>query len=258
MPHRDLLTRACLERRLTPRSRRGPTASRPARLQVVRIILPAGRPPRRRPRLTSNVRPRRNARVLVAALRTQPVSLARFGGAAKTVGKAQALVSCGTRGICSLHAAAVDLAASGPVRDARRSFERKGQLLWSGPAHVVGVSALRSRSLASLARRFTPRWAAVGCSTSRLRRLVLRHSSRSGKVNSQAAWRHLRQPRSGLHQRHQLLRIRQCLFQRPDPRPNPSVEARPNGKAGQPAPGCAYHPSAGWPTSPSAPPHLER
>ena len=40
--------------------------------------------------------------------------------------------------------------------------------------------------------------------------------------------------------------------------PNPSVEARPNGKAARPAPGCAYHSSAGRATSPSAPPHLER
>ena len=44
---------------LTPRSRRGPTARQPARFQVVRIILPAGGLPRRRPRLTSNVRFRR-------------------------------------------------------------------------------------------------------------------------------------------------------------------------------------------------------
>ena len=41
-------------------------------------------------------------------------------------------------------------------------------------------------------------------------------------------------------------------------RPNPSVEARPNGKPARPAPGCAYHPSAGLAASPSAPPHLER
>lgn len=41
---------------LTPRSRRGPTARQPAVLQVVRIILPAGGLPRRRPRLTSNVK----------------------------------------------------------------------------------------------------------------------------------------------------------------------------------------------------------
>ena len=40
--------------------------------------------------------------------------------------------------------------------------------------------------------------------------------------------------------------------------PNPSVEARPNGKASCPPPGCAYHPSGGQGTLPSAPPHLER
>ena len=46
---------------LTPRSRRGPTARQPARrFQVVQsIILPAGGLPRRRSRLTSNVRPSR-------------------------------------------------------------------------------------------------------------------------------------------------------------------------------------------------------
>jgi hypothetical protein len=41
---------------LTPRSRRGPTASYLARLQVVHIILPAGQAPCCRSRLTSNVR----------------------------------------------------------------------------------------------------------------------------------------------------------------------------------------------------------
>ena len=42
---------------LTPRSRRGPTASHQARLQVRLIILPPGLASRRRSRLTSNVRP---------------------------------------------------------------------------------------------------------------------------------------------------------------------------------------------------------
>jgi hypothetical protein len=41
-------------------------------------------------------------------------------------------------------------------------------------------------------------------------------------------------------------------------RPNPSVEARPNGKTPGPAPGVVYHPSAGPGASPSVPPHLER
>jgi hypothetical protein len=40
--------------------------------------------------------------------------------------------------------------------------------------------------------------------------------------------------------------------------PNPSVEARPNGKPPGPLPGCAYHPSSGPGALPSAPPHLER
>ena len=44
-------------RRLTPRSRRGPTAKHRARFRVVLIIPPAGPALRRRPRLTSNVRP---------------------------------------------------------------------------------------------------------------------------------------------------------------------------------------------------------
>ena len=38
--------------------------------------------------------------------------------------------------------------------------------------------------------------------------------------------------------------------------PNPSLEARPNGKAPGPAPGEVYHPSAGPGTLPSAPPQL--
>lgn len=44
----------------------------------------------------------------------------------------------------------------------------------------------------------------------------------------------------------------------PRERPNPSVEARPNGKAPGPTPGVVYHPSAGPGTLPSVPPHLER
>lgn len=53
------------QRGLTPLSRRGPTASRQARLQVVRIILPPGLAPRRRSRLTSNVMPLGEPRQLV-------------------------------------------------------------------------------------------------------------------------------------------------------------------------------------------------
>ncbi len=41
-------------------------------------------------------------------------------------------------------------------------------------------------------------------------------------------------------------------------RPNPSVEARPNGKAPRPPTRCAYHPSGERGTSPPAPHHLER
>jgi len=41
-------------------------------------------------------------------------------------------------------------------------------------------------------------------------------------------------------------------------KPNPSVEARPNGKAPGPLPGAVHHPSSGPGALPSAPPHLER
>ena len=41
-------------------------------------------------------------------------------------------------------------------------------------------------------------------------------------------------------------------------RPNPSFEARPNGKPPGPAPGEVYHPSAGPGILPSVPPQLER
>ena len=44
----------------------------------------------------------------------------------------------------------------------------------------------------------------------------------------------------------------------PQPRPNPSVEARPNGKAPGPRGGEAYHPPRGPGALPSCPPHLER
>lgn len=40
--------------------------------------------------------------------------------------------------------------------------------------------------------------------------------------------------------------------------PNPSVEARSNGKAPGPPPGFVYHPSDGLGALPSAQPHLER
>jgi len=120
------------------------------------------------------------------------------------------------------------------------------------------LSARRPHRRSSLARRKAPRRAAVGCSTSRLRRLVLLRSSRSGGLNSRIASCQGRQPRSGQIRRLQFQCVKQCQWPRPIPRPNPSVEARPNGKAARPAPDCAYHPSAGRATSPSAPPHLER
>ena len=44
----------------------------------------------------------------------------------------------------------------------------------------------------------------------------------------------------------------------PQPRPNPSFEARPNGKPPGPAAGLAYHPAAGPGVLPSVPPQLER
>ena len=40
--------------------------------------------------------------------------------------------------------------------------------------------------------------------------------------------------------------------------PNPSVEARPNGKAPSPRGALVYHAPHGLGTSPSVPPHLER
>jgi len=48
-----------------------------------------------------------------------------------------------------------------------------------------------------------------------------------------------------------------CL-QRHQPRPNPSLEARPNGKPPGPPPGFVYHPSGGPGALPSVPPQLER
>ena len=41
-------------------------------------------------------------------------------------------------------------------------------------------------------------------------------------------------------------------------RPNTSVNARPSGVPPSPAPGCAYHPSAGLGATPPAPRYLER
>jgi hypothetical protein len=53
---------ACKQCGLTPRSRRGPTAKRQARLQVRFIILPPGLARCRRSRLNSNVRPHKRRR----------------------------------------------------------------------------------------------------------------------------------------------------------------------------------------------------
>ena len=52
---------ACTRRRLTPRSRRGPTASHQARRPALFIIRPSGLASRRRSRLNSNVRRRKGA-----------------------------------------------------------------------------------------------------------------------------------------------------------------------------------------------------
>ena len=62
----------CRECGLTPRSRRGPTANRQARLQVGFIILPPGLALCRRSRLNSNVRRRRRPPASIAAYACSP------------------------------------------------------------------------------------------------------------------------------------------------------------------------------------------
>jgi hypothetical protein len=227
----------------------------------VLIILPAGGSSCRRPRLTSNVRPRNKLPVQIVALRIQVQQFAhvvRFVSIAKTMGTAQALVSCGTRGIFTVRVTAADLAEPTLTRHARRSFAGEEKSFPAGMAQVIAVGARRWCSLHSQARRVAPRRAAVGCSTSRLKRLVLLRSSRSGEVNSRPTLRSHSRPRSGQHPRTRIRCFSQARLHRPHPRPNTSVEARPNGKATRPPPGVVYHPSSGRVALPSAPPHLER
>ena len=70
-PPKHLGTRRCSSppgRGLTPRSTRGPTAGRQARAAPRRTMRCAGLPSHRRPRVTSNVRPRRKPLARIAVL----------------------------------------------------------------------------------------------------------------------------------------------------------------------------------------------
>ena len=70
--------------RLTPRSRRGPTANRQARLQVRFIILPLGLALCRRSRLNSNVRPRQDIPWHFPFASALPAHFVQFGQPAAT------------------------------------------------------------------------------------------------------------------------------------------------------------------------------
>jgi len=198
--------------------------------------------------------------MLVVALRMQSPPLARFVKAGKKLARHRRSCPSALAGLSAVSRPAL----TESYRRAKPSCPRMTQLpTWRASRHRRSskgpeFSAPCAHWRSSLARRKAPRRAVVGCSTSRLRRLVLLRSSRSGRVNNHRASRHSWRPRSGQLREPRLKRFRQCLLHRTHPRPNPSVEARPNGKPACPPPACAYHPSGGQAASPSTPPHLER
>ena len=168
-----------------------------------------------------------------------PFGLASFAIAAEVAGSnshAQALTSFGVRGVRRLRAT-----ANQPERFAPKpSAHQLGPLRVHGQAHgaaaqcTFGRYARRARVLHSLhvrdGRHSQELWLSTQCQSCSLGTVV----QAAGKAQT-----------PGRLQRHQ-------------PRPNPSLEARPNGKPPGPAPGCAYHPSAGPGVLPSVPPQLER
>ena len=208
-------SRARQMRGLTPRSRRGPTASHQARRAALSIIRTSGLASRRWSRLTSNVRPRREPvhqsphLLQVVPAVASPASRCGQDSVLLVVGASRRRALPGSQ--------SSEAAASGRGRQSR------------APHRICpGQSRLKSR---------------------------LWHSASAG-FNSAA---------SSSHSRSSTLRSGVPAFLTPalvsrlaNARPNPSVEARPNGKPPSPLVGVVYHPPVGLGVSPSIPPHLER
>ena len=94
-------TAHCAQRRLTPHSRRGPTASRQARRPALYIIQPPGLASYRRSRLNSNVRPRKAPNSYRHASWVQPCLASTFASAVTPeldLARPAALTSFGVRG----------------------------------------------------------------------------------------------------------------------------------------------------------------
>ena len=216
---------------LTPRSRRGPTARQPARFQVVRIILPAGGLPRRRSRLTSNVRPPSSTsqRAVARERNAREASLRP----SRPKDNDLELQSLSTGNARSREAEFKPIEAEKSTRrDAVEQVPSLAGIAWKffdqGNAGLCSSHPLNWRPLQELRRQNTQLAHLLQAKVLRLASLAWKTSDHFKSLACSQRW------------------------------PNPSVEARPNGKAARPLPGCAYHPSSGRATSPSAPPHLER
>ena len=166
-------------------------------------------------------------------------AVARFAAAAEVAGNnshAQALTSFGVRGVRSFRATACQPERLAPKCGA----QQLGQLRLVSQAHGAAVLCAFGRyaGRAQIQRSLLTNWG--------------RHS--------QKPWHSSQWQSCSLGTVIQAAGKAQtpgCL-QRHKPRPNPSLEARPNGKPPGPLPGCAYHPSSGPGALPSFPPQLER
>jgi len=200
------------ERGLTLRSRRGPTAKHRARLPALSIIRPAGPALRRRPRLTSNVRPTENTSSARRRARTNTTKCAPLSCSSTTPGPSSELES------------------------AKRIGQLKRRPAYRGGNRQSSIDErTRQKERVSRRRRVQSAEPEAGKEDSPALLEQARVLSRSSSPKTNRLVAHLR------------------------PRPNTSVEARPNG--GPPGPGWRYavhfrHPGPGVP--PLAPPHLER
>jgi hypothetical protein len=187
------------DRGLTPRSRRGPTASHQARPAGLRIIRRAGLASSRRSRLNSNVRPRIAASVYC-------LNTARPSGLASQTPPRRAACHKPPRSPCPLWPARFS--------DESPHFCRHG---------LVATVASASRDPSSLARLV----------------IALRaHGARKAMLRMRMRMAPCALPSAG--------------------RPNPSVNARPNGVALGPRGALVHHAPRGPSATPSVPRYLKR
>jgi hypothetical protein len=213
----------------------------------VPIIHPAGPALRRRPRLTSNVRRRR----------TRPVRCERKV-------RLPARTKQPRRGCFNPEATKATFTDHGSSRWAGASSQRNGAN--HGPATLPGVKPKTwRRDLGTMLWSQRPRLGAQNSTP----RATGQPPSQGVAVDPYSVTTLPPGLRLTFAQEAQALVPNQlpwqwCALVKPvvlgtqTSSPNPSVEARPNGKPPNPPPGFAYHPSGGFGALPSAPPHLER